>query len=80
MYILLHRFAQDDGTKGSAKGELKNANSEDAFYAVKGTYEWIGQDGVNYNLLYTADETGFHPVYTQGAGGAIPAEVLKSLG
>ncbi|KAJ8732079.1 hypothetical protein PYW08_014809 [Mythimna loreyi] len=72
-------FEQSDGQRHQANGELKNAGAEDAFVAVKGSYSWIGPDGVNYTVNYIADENGFQPTIEQGPGGAVPSAVVASL-
>lgn len=43
-----------------AEGELKNICDEDVS-VMKGSYDYIGPDGVTYKVEWYADETGFHP-------------------
>lgn len=40
---------------------MVNPNGENPFLVVKGSYSYIGPDGVTYTVTYTADENGFHP-------------------
>ncbi|KAF9414980.1 hypothetical protein HW555_007247 [Spodoptera exigua] len=73
------RFDQSDGTGRDEYGEVRNAGSEDEFVAVKGSYSWVGPDGVKYTVNYVADENGFQPTIEQGPGGAVPSAVVASL-
>ncbi|XP_017070560.1 larval cuticle protein LCP-22-like [Drosophila eugracilis] len=57
-------WATSDGQEAEAAGELKNAGSENEALAVRGSYSYIGNDGVTYTVTYIADENGFQP---QGA-------------
>lgn len=75
----IRSFEQSDGQSHNANGELRNAGAEDAFVAVKGSYSWIGPDGVNYTVNYIADENGYQPTIEQGPGGAVPSAVVASL-
>ncbi|XP_044593210.1 flexible cuticle protein 12-like [Cotesia glomerata] len=47
---------------------------------VRGSFSFVGNDGVTYGVTYTADETGYHP---EGAhlpvAPAIPEEILRAL-
>ena len=54
----------DDGTSISAAGSLQNAGSEHEGIAVKGSFSYVGPDGVTYTVNYVADENGYQP---QGA-------------
>ncbi|CAB3221305.1 unnamed protein product [Arctia plantaginis] len=72
-------FEQSDGTKHEQQGQIINEGSEDESIAVKGSYSWVGPDGVTYVVNYTADDEGFHPEIEQGPGGGIPAGVVASL-
>ncbi|KAH8380761.1 hypothetical protein KR200_009521 [Drosophila serrata] len=53
-----------DGQAANAQGQLNNAGSEHESLAVQGSYRFIGDDGVTYEVKYIADENGFQP---QGA-------------
>ncbi|BFF99389.1 larval cuticle protein 65Ag1-like [Drosophila madeirensis] len=53
-----------DGQSADAEGQLKNIGSEDEAISVKGSYRFVGDDGVTYEVTYIADENGFQP---QGA-------------
>lgn len=70
---------QSDGTKKEEQGELKNAGTDDEAISVKGSYTWVGPDGVTYTVNYVADENGFQPTIEQGPGGAVPPGVVASL-
>uniref|UniRef100_A0A2H1WSQ4 SFRICE_036472 n=1 Tax=Spodoptera frugiperda TaxID=7108 RepID=A0A2H1WSQ4_SPOFR len=74
-----YAFDQSDGTGHNEDGEIRNAGSEDEFVAVRGSYSWVGPDGVKYTVNYVADENGFQPTIEQGPGGAVPSAVVASL-
>ncbi|CAG4937516.1 unnamed protein product [Colias eurytheme] len=76
-----YRYAleQSDGTKKEEQGELKNAGKDDEAISVRGSYAWVGPDGVTYVVTYLADENGFQPSIEQGPGGAVPSAVIASL-
>lgn len=50
-----------DGTKREEKGELKNAGTDEAAIAVRGSISWVATDGQTYTLNYVADENGYQP-------------------
>ncbi|GJQ69728.1 hypothetical protein Trydic_g22294 [Trypoxylus dichotomus] len=73
-FATIGRFLTDFGTNGykylydtsdqqlkAEVAELKNEGREDEALSVQGFYSYIGTDGKNYSVGYTADETGFHP-------------------
>ncbi|XP_047986351.1 endocuticle structural glycoprotein ABD-5-like [Leguminivora glycinivorella] len=72
-------YEQDNGQKQEEQGTLKNAGTDNEALAVKGSYEWVGPDGVTYNVNYVADENGYQPTIEQGPGGAVPPGVVASL-
>ncbi|XP_043647765.1 larval cuticle protein 65Ag1-like [Drosophila teissieri] len=53
-----------DGQAANAEGHLNNAGSENEALAVRGSYRFVGDDGITYEVQYVADENGFQP---QGA-------------
>ncbi|EDW72935.1 uncharacterized protein Dwil_GK16914 [Drosophila willistoni] len=61
-----------DGQAAQAEGHLNNVGSENESLAVKGSYRFIGDDGVTYEVQYIADENGFQP---QGAHLPVAPEV-----
>lgn len=59
---IIHRFETSDGTSQHEHGELKHLEgSETDSIAVRGTYSYVGTDGVTYTVNYVADENGFQP-------------------
>ncbi|XP_016933628.4 larval cuticle protein 65Ag1-like [Drosophila suzukii] len=50
-----------DGQQAEAQGVLQNAGSDHEALAVKGSYSYVGDDGVTYTVTYIADENGFQP-------------------
>ncbi|XP_022218663.1 larval cuticle protein 65Ag1-like [Drosophila obscura] len=54
-------FETSDGTSAQAEGQLKNVGSENEAISVKGSYRFIADDGVTYEVTYIADENGFQP-------------------
>ncbi|KAG6457367.1 cuticle protein CP14.6 [Manduca sexta] len=53
-----------NGIAFSEEGALKNVGSENEANSVRGSYAYVGPDGVTYSVVYIADENGFQP---QGA-------------
>ncbi|XP_005190117.1 larval cuticle protein 65Ag1 [Musca domestica] len=59
-----YAYATSDGVEGQASGQLKNVGTEEEAIVVKGSFTYVGDDGVTYSVNYVADENGFQP---QGA-------------
>ncbi|XP_037720464.1 larval cuticle protein 65Ag1-like [Drosophila subpulchrella] len=57
-------WATSDGQEANAAGKLKDVGTENEAISVQGSYRFIGDDGVTYEVTYIADENGFQP---QGA-------------
>ncbi|XP_067645818.1 larval cuticle protein 65Ag1-like [Eurosta solidaginis] len=57
-------YTTSDGTQHDEEGQLKNVGSEDEAIVVRGSYSFVGDDGVTYTVNFIADENGFQP---QGA-------------
>ncbi|XP_018334196.1 larval cuticle protein 16/17-like [Agrilus planipennis] len=55
-----YSFEGADGTKARQEGTLKYFDEKNAGEVVKGSYEYVGDDGKLYAVSYYADETGFH--------------------
>lgn len=60
----LFSYETSDGQKAESDGQLKNIGTEQEALAVKGSFSYVGDDGVTYSVNYVADENGFQP---QGA-------------
>ncbi|CAH0558125.1 unnamed protein product [Brassicogethes aeneus] len=54
-------FESSDGIKREEEGTLVHEGSDHAAVIVRGSYSYVGPDGVEYKVKYTADENGFHP-------------------
>ncbi|EDW17483.2 uncharacterized protein Dmoj_GI12619 [Drosophila mojavensis] len=50
-----------DGTKRSEEAILNNIGTEDEAISVKGTYSYVGDDGVTYQVNFVADQNGYQP-------------------
>ncbi|XP_017070737.1 larval cuticle protein 65Ag1-like [Drosophila eugracilis] len=57
-------YETSNGVSAQEAGQLLNAGSDHESIAVKGSYQYVGDDGVTYSVSYIADENGFQP---QGA-------------
>ncbi|CAH0699907.1 unnamed protein product [Spodoptera exigua] len=73
------RYELTDGTGAEQQAELRNEGKEDEYIAVKGSFTWVGPDGVLYRINYVADDNGYQPTIEQGPGGAVPPAVVASL-
>nr|QGT33355.1 cuticular protein 2 [Microplitis mediator] len=74
-------YEAGNGIQAQEEGSLSaSENSKDGALVVRGSYSYTGEDGVQYQIVYVADENGFQP---QGAhlptSPPIPEEILKSL-
>ncbi|GBP72130.1 Flexible cuticle protein 12 [Eumeta japonica] len=72
-------FELSDGTKHQQQGQVVNAGTDNESISVRGSYAWVGPDGVTYVVTYVADENGFQPTIEQGPGGGVPPAVVASL-
>ncbi|KAH8274255.1 hypothetical protein KR026_001629 [Drosophila bipectinata] len=59
-----YAWETSDGQAAKAEGHLNNPGSENEAISVQGSYRFVGDDGVTYEVTYIADENGFQP---QGA-------------
>ncbi|XP_055846608.1 larval cuticle protein 65Ag1-like [Episyrphus balteatus] len=50
-----------DGKSHSEEGQLKNIGTENEALSVRGSFTYLGDDGVTYSVSYVADENGFQP-------------------
>ncbi|XP_002135074.2 larval cuticle protein 65Ag1-like [Drosophila pseudoobscura] len=53
-----------DGKSVAEEGHVEDLGTEQEAIVVKGSYSYIGDDGVTYSVNYIADKNGFQP---QGA-------------
>ncbi|XP_054264384.1 endocuticle structural glycoprotein SgAbd-3-like [Macrosteles quadrilineatus] len=74
-----YSFEGGDGTRAIQEGSLKQVG-QDVGESAQGSYSYVGDDGRNYAISYTADENGYRP---QGdhlpQPPPIPEEIAKSL-
>lgn len=54
-----YSFESENGIRQEAVGELKTVGESDVM-VMRGSYEFIGDDGQNYQMNWYADETGYH--------------------
>lgn len=62
--IFPSRYQSSDGKSASEEGVLKNIGSENEALEVRGSFSYLGDDGVVYTVNYIANENGYQP---QGA-------------
>jgi len=55
-----YSFEAENGHKQEASGTMRRVDDTDVA-VMKGSYEYIGADGLTYVVDWYADETGFHP-------------------
>lgn len=60
-YSYLFSYATSDGVEREERGLLKNAGTENEAMEVRGSYSYIGPDGITYTIRFLADENGFQP-------------------
>jgi len=69
-----------DGSKSSQEGVLKEVHANQYGESINGQYSFIGDDGQEYQVSYTADENGFRPVGAHlPTPPPTPESVLKAL-
>lgn len=72
-----YHYETENGIFGEESGQPLAAGPEGLAVVARGSYRYIGDDGVTYEVHYTADENGFHP---EGAHiPAIPEAIQRSL-
>ena len=58
------RTELDDKTVIESSGQLNNIGTDHESIVIKGSFSYVGPDGVTYTVNYVADENGYQP---QGA-------------
>lgn len=53
------RYSTSNNIQADESGELRQGGAEGAYLVKRGSYSFVGQDGVTYTINYTADENGF---------------------
>ncbi|XP_055690578.1 flexible cuticle protein 12-like [Lutzomyia longipalpis] len=58
-----YKFAYEtsNGIAQQEQAELRNVGTEHEAIAVRGSFSYVGPDGVTYTVNYVADENGFQP-------------------
>ncbi|XP_019872725.2 flexible cuticle protein 12-like [Aethina tumida] len=57
-------YETSNGIAAQEQGQLINPGHENESIAVRGSFQYVGPDGVTYQVTYIADDNGFQP---QGA-------------
>lgn len=77
------RYETSDGQSRKEEAELQNVGTDDEALVVKGSFSFVGDDGVTYTVVYVADKDGFRaegehlPRRTGSLG--LPAGAIGSL-
>lgn len=58
---LVFSFETSHGSRHDESGEVRNVGSEHESLTVRGSYSYVGPDGVTYTVHYVADQNGFQP-------------------
>ncbi|CAH0558133.1 unnamed protein product [Brassicogethes aeneus] len=68
-----YQYAYETSNQISAQeqGQLINPGTENESISVRGSYRYLGPDGVVYEVTYIADDNGFQP---QGAHLPVPPQ------
>jgi len=56
-----YAFETENGIKQEAQGRMKKVDDETEVLVMRGSYEFIGPDGLTYVVDWEADENGFRP-------------------
>jgi Insect cuticle protein len=59
--LLFYSFETSDGNKREEEAVLKNAGTENEAISVKGSFQFVGDDGQTYTVNFVADENGYQP-------------------
>ncbi|XP_055610890.1 flexible cuticle protein 12-like [Uranotaenia lowii] len=55
------QYETSNGIKHQEKSELKKFDEDVSALVVRGSFSFVGADGVTYTVNYVADENGFQP-------------------
>lgn len=55
------RYATSNNIQADESGELRQGGAEGAYLVKRGSYSFVGPDGVTYTINYSADENGYVP-------------------
>ncbi|KAF7994440.1 hypothetical protein HCN44_003912 [Aphidius gifuensis] len=71
-----YNYEAENGISVNEQGRLGPAGEEGQAVVVQGSYQYVGPDGVTYEVKYVADENGFQP---QGAHLPVAPEVPEAI-
>lgn len=58
-YLFSCSYETSDGQKREEEAQVYEIEGEEPVTVVRGSYSYIGTDGVEYKVEYTADKDGF---------------------
>ncbi|XP_057326229.1 endocuticle structural glycoprotein SgAbd-8-like [Microplitis mediator] len=56
-----YSYETEHGISVDEQGQATAQGPDGPAVVAQGGYQYVGDDGVNYQVRYTADENGFHP-------------------
>ncbi|XP_033208498.1 larval cuticle protein 65Ag1-like [Belonocnema kinseyi] len=56
-----YAYETENGIVAEQSGQPGPVGPEGPAVVARGSYKYVGDDGVTYEVKYVADETGFHP-------------------
>lgn len=60
-FLFWGRFETSNGIAADEEGKLTNVGTDNESISVRGSFKYVGPDGVTYTVNYVADEGGFQP-------------------
>ncbi|XP_055632928.1 uncharacterized protein LOC129773356 [Toxorhynchites rutilus septentrionalis] len=75
-----YRYLTEKDTQVAETGRIEERNTDNETLRAKGFFEYVGTDGVQYRVDYTADENGFVPVGAHlPVAPPVPEQIARAL-